>query len=185
MTTDTSSEDAAKRIGKVYNVPPMPPEASATRWLPAGVVTLGVEYREVDPAALAETYQGNAEHMAEIEEHSPAGGFTDAGVSIHVCGTDDHHEYLRFDVFDGEPHYHYVHRSGTVNNVIDFDEHAHGEMLPWALECLRHRLPAMLPHAGGEHLVGGLDDAVIGPVVDEVAALAKRAQADQRAAAGR
>jgi hypothetical protein len=181
-STPAPTADTAKRIGKVYNVPPMPPEASATRWLPAGVVTLGVEYREVDPAALAATYAGNAEHMAEIDEKSPEGGFSDAGVSIHVCGTDDHHEYLRFDVFDGEPHYHYVHRSGAVNNVIDFDEHAHGEMLPWAVECLRHRLSAMLPHAGGEHLVAGLDDAVLQPVVDEVAALAQKAQDAQRAA---
>jgi hypothetical protein len=177
--------DDVKRIGKVYNVPPMPPEESATRWLAAGVVTFGVEYREVDPAALQATYADNADHMAEIDEKSPAGGFFDEGVSIHVCGTDDHHEYLRFDVFDGEPHYHYVDRSGTVNNVIDFDVHAHGEMLPWALDALRHRLPEMLPHAGGGHLVAGLDDAVIGPVVDEVGALAGRAQAAQRAAAGR
>jgi hypothetical protein len=184
MTEDTAV-DSERRIGKVYNVQPMPPEPSATRWLPAGVLTFGVEYREVDPEALAATYSANAADMAEINEHSPAGGFVDQGVSIHVCGTDDHHEYLRFDVFDGDPHYHYVHRSGTINNVIDFDEHAHGEMLPWALDCLRHRLPDMLPHAGGADLVPALDDAVLGPVIDDVAAMAERAQAAQRAAAGR
>ncbi len=180
-----AAEDAVRRIGKVYNVQPMPPDEAATRWLPAGVVTFGVEYREVDPAALAATYQANAADMAEIDEHSPAGGFSDEGVSIHVRGTDDQHEYLRFDVFDGDPHYHYVHRSGTINNVIDFDERAHGDMLPWALDCLRHRLPDMLPHAGGQDLVGGLDDAVLGPVIDEVASMARKAQEAQRAAAGR
>ena len=190
MAEDTATaEDTERRIGKVYNMPPMPPEESATRWLPAGVLTIGVEYRELDPELLQAAYAGNAEHLAELDEKSPVGGFTDEGVSLHVCGTDDHHEYLRFDVFDGDPHYHYVHRSGTINNVIDFDERAHGEMLPWAIGCLRHRLAAMLPHAGGEHLVAGLDDAVLGPVVDEVATLAERAQqsqrAAQRAAAGR
>jgi hypothetical protein len=183
--TTAPAADAVKRIGKVYNVHPMPPDPGATRWLPAGVLTIGVEYREVDPAALEATYSGDADDMAEIEEKSPPGGFSDEGVSIHVCGTEDQHEYLRFDVFVDEPHYHYVDRSGEVNNVIDFDVHAHGEMLPWTIAALRHRLPQMLPHAGGAHLVAGIDDAVLGPVVDEVAALAERAQAAQRAAAGR
>ena len=33
----------------------------------------------------------------------PDGGFTDEGVSIHVFDAADGWEYLRFDVFDGEP----------------------------------------------------------------------------------
>jgi hypothetical protein len=178
--------ESPKTIGpKVYAMPPQPPDPAATRWLPAGVVTIGVEYREVNPENLAETYKDNAAHMAEMEEKSPVGGFTDEGVSIHVSGTEDGHEYLRFDVFVDEPHYHYVHRSGQVNNVVDFDVTAHGDMLPWALDRIRHRLPEMLDQAGGGHLVAGLDSAVLGPVVDEVGELATRAQEAQRAAAGR
>jgi hypothetical protein len=168
-------------VGKVYNIPPQPPVAENTHYLPAGVLTFGVEYREVDPETLRSTYAGNADHLAELEEKSPEGGFFDEGVSIHVCGTDDGHEYLRFDVFDDEPHYHYIHRTlpegEVVNNVVDFDAAADGDMLAWAIARLRTRLPEMLTEAGGSHLVDVLDRGVVGPVIDEVAAMAKRARA--------
>ena len=175
-------------IGKVYNIPPQPPVAEHTHVLPAGAVTFGVEYRDVDPESLAATYAGNEAHLTELEERSPEGGFTDEGVSIHVCGTDDGHEYVRFDVFDDEPHYHYIHRpepagGEVVNNVIDFDRTALGDMLPWAIERLRTRLPAMLTEAGGGHLVPQLDKALIGGVVDDVETMAAGAREAHRAAA--
>jgi hypothetical protein len=164
-------------IGKVYKVQPQPPDPEHTTWLAAGPLTIGVEYRQVDPAALVATYAANAEDMAEIEAKSPEGGFYDEGVSLHVCGTDDGHEYLRFDVFADDPHYHYVHPSGDTNNVIDFDVAAHGDMLPWALNCLRVRLPQMLTEAGGVQLAGQVDHQVLDPTIDQVAELAKRAHA--------
>jgi hypothetical protein len=174
-------------IGKVYNIPPQPPVDEHNHLLPAGVLTFGVEYRDLDPDSLRATYADNAAHLAELEERSPEGGFTDEGVSIHVCGSDDMHEYLRFDVFDGEPHYHYIHRTSAdgeiVNNVIDFDTPSHGEMLPWVIERLRTRLPEMLREAGGEHLVSGIDADLVAKVVDDVHALAEAAQQASRAAA--
>ena len=173
-------------IGKVYNIPPQPPSEADTHYLPAGVITFGVEYRDLDPESLAATYAGNADHLAELEERSPEGGFSDEGVSIHVCGTDDHHEYVRFDVFDDEPHYHYIHHpddhGDIVNNVIDFDRTSQGEMLPWAIERLRTRLPQMLTEAGGGHLVPRLDADLLEGVIGEVEAMAERAQRDRRAA---
>jgi hypothetical protein len=176
-------------IGKVYNIPPQPPVAEHTHELEAGAITFGVEYRDVDPESLAATYAGNETHLAELEEQSPEGGFADQGVSIHVCGSDDGHEYVRFDVFDDEPHYHYIHRPGEngdiVNNVIDFDRTALGEMLPWAIERLRTRLPDMLTEAGGEHLVPQLDQPLLERVIGDVEAMAAKAQRDHRAAAGR
>ena len=172
-------------IGKVYNIPPQPPVEEHTRRVPAGVITFGVEYRDLDPESLRETYAGNAAQLVELEERSPAGGFTDEGVSIHVFETESGHEYLRFDVFDGEPHYHYIHRTGPdeapVNNVIDFDVTAHGEMLAWAVERLRTRLSEMLTEAGGGHLVDQLDAVAISRAVDDVAAMAERAQRAHRA----
>jgi hypothetical protein len=172
-------------IGKVYGIPPQPPDPEHTRYLEAGALTFGVEYRDVDPDSLRATYEGNADQLAELEERSPEGGFSDEGVSIHVCGTADGHEYLRFDVFDAEPHYHYVHRTeadGTiVNNVIDFDSTAEGDMLPWTIERLRTRLAEMLEAAGGRELATQLDPEVITPVIDEVAAMATRAQEAHRA----
>jgi hypothetical protein len=172
-------------IGKVYNIPPQPPDPENTRYLPAGAITFGIEYRDVDPESLAATYADDPEQLAELEEKSPEGGFSDEGVSIHVCGTDDGHEYVRFDVFDDEPHYHYIHRTPTgaevVNNVIDFDTAAHGEMLPWAIGCLRTRLPAMLTEADGSHLVPRLDTHLVARVIDDVERIAEKAQAAHRA----
>ncbi len=114
---------------------------------------------------------------------SPDGGFFDKGVSLHVCAVDPAHEFLRFDVFDDDPHYHYVDTSGTANRVVAFDEVAHGDMLPWALDRLRSHLPAMLTR--GRRRAGrgvGAGDAGNGarragrPVAD-LAAEARRAQA--------
>jgi hypothetical protein len=168
-------------IGKVYAMSPQPPVAEDTQYFPAGNVTLGIEYRRLDPENLVETYKHDAAQLAELVERSPEGGFTDEGLSFHVCGTDDGHEYVRFDVFAGEPHYHYNHPGPEiVNNVIDFDVAALGDMLPWALDCLRHRLPEMLTEAGGATLVDGLDHDAIARVVDELAAIAASVQPVRR-----
>ena len=169
-------------IGKVYGIPPQPPVPENTKYLPAGAVTIGVEYRDLDPDSLVETYKHNPEYLKEMLEKSPEGGFVDEGVSIHVCGTDDGWEYLRFDVFDDEPHYHYVHRGDAIENqVIDYDSNALGDMLPWVMTRLRTRLPEMLPQANGAHLVPELDQPTIDRVVDDVEKLATQAQAKVRA----
>jgi hypothetical protein len=126
----------------------------------------------------------NAGHLAELEERAPVGGFTDEGVSIHVCATDGGHEYLRFDVFDDDPHYHYVDTSGQSNRVVAFDDVAHGDMLPWALDRLRTKLPSMLRAAGGQDVaadVEALPPAELESAVDAVAALAAEARRSQRA----
>lgn len=174
-------------IGKVYGIPPQPPDPAHTRWFTAGAVTIGVEYRDVTPEALVETYRDDPEQLAELLAKSPEGGFADEGVSLHVSGADDGHEYVRFDVFDGEPHYHYVHRTPpgaeVVNQVVDFDVAANGDMLTWALECIRTRLPEMLPHAGGADLAARLDQAAIDAALDQVVPLAEAARAAARARA--
>lgn len=166
------------RVGKVYGMPPQPWDEADTRWYDAGAIRIGVEYRDVDPQALLDTYGDDPAHLAELEARSPEGGFSDRGVSLHVCGADDGHEYLRFDVFDGDPHYHYVLPGAeTVNNVVEFDAVAHGDMLPFALDCLRSRLPIMLRHAGGEAVADRLDPAAVGAAVDRVAEVAEAVRA--------
>jgi hypothetical protein len=164
-------------IGKVYGIPPQPPVEARTHRVPAGAITFGVEYRALDPESLRATYADNPRYLTELEARSPDGGFTDEGVSIHVWGSDDGHEYLRFDVFADEPHYHYVHHTGPtgdiVNNVVDFDVVAYGDMLPWVLERLRTRLPEMLVEAGGEPVAAAVDPDVVAGAVDDVARLAE------------
>ena len=97
-----------------------------------------------------------------------------------MWGAEDGHEYLRFDMFDAEPHYHYVHRSDdVVNNVIDFDTAAHGEMLPWVVQRLRTRLGDMLTEAGADDVASRLDPAVVSGVVDEIERMAVAAKRQQ------
>ena len=73
--------------GTTYSIPPQPPIAANNHLFPAGALTFGVEYRELDPDSLRATYAGNEAQLAELEARSPEGGFFDNGVSIHVCGT--------------------------------------------------------------------------------------------------
>ncbi len=163
-------------VGTVYQVQPQPPEEADTQWFEAGAVVLGVEYRDVDPAALEATYADDPEAWAEIVENSPEGGFVDTGVSLHVRGADDGHEYLRFDLFDDEPHYHYVRPSGDHNNVVHFDPVAGGDVFDFAFTCLRERLVGMLRHAHGDAVADAVDPSVVGPVIDTVESIARSAR---------
>jgi hypothetical protein len=157
-----------------------------TRYVPAGAITIGVEYREFDAASLRKSYEGTK--YLEVFEATvdPASNLDRAGVSLHVCDPADGQEYLRFDCFEDDPHYHYIHpsaRDGEVDNhIVQFDSVAHGPMLPWALGRIRHQLPAMLAEAGGGHLVDKLDPAVIAEAVSQIEAIARGA-ASARAAA--
>jgi hypothetical protein len=165
-------------IGQTYNMPPQPPEEDNTTYLDAGAVSIGVEYRVVDPEALRETYKDNPAQLAELEERSPEGGFFAQGLSLHVIATADGHEYLRFDLFDDPPHYHYNHPvvdGRYTNHVVDYDAVANGPMLDWTLSCLRTRLPEMLREAGGDAVAAQIDLREVGKVVSEVEALAARA----------
>ena len=82
-----------------------------------------------------------------------------------------------FDLFDGEPHYHYIEPSGERQTIVDFDRVALGPMLPWALDQIRHRLAPMLEHAGGHALVPQLDAKRIEASLQEVEKLAREAEA--------
>jgi hypothetical protein len=169
-------------IGKSYAIPPQPPVPENLTTFEAGNLSIGVEYRDLDPEGLLATYRDNPAHLAELVDRSPEGGFTDEGVSLHVFDATDGHEYLRFDVFDADPHYHYNHHGPeVVNNVIEFDVHAQGDMLPWALERIRTRLPEMLNEAGAAHLVAGLDHEAIEHALAQVAPIAEEAQSTSRA----
>ena len=169
-------------IGKVYAIQPQPPVEENMRYFDAGALRFGVEYRALDPESLVETYKDRPEELAEMLEKSPEGGFADEGVTVHVFDATDGHEYLRFDMFDDEPHYHYIPKTtdgSIVNNVIDFDVPAHGDMLPWVFESLRTRLPMMLEHAGGDTLAQKIDDGVVTRALVDVEACCIQAMGGQ------
>lgn len=153
-------------IGQVYNVQPVPPDPARTYYFDVAPLRVGVEYRELDPETLASLYEG--EDLAEIEEHSPEGGFTDEGLSIHVFSIEDEHEYIRFDAFDDDPHYHYVDKSAGTNTVVPYDLAAHGEVVPWVLKQISGRLDSMLRRAGAPHVADRLGADVGTQISDQL-----------------
>jgi hypothetical protein len=161
--------------GTVYTVAPIPHDEKHTRYVDAGAVRFGVEFRLLDDDELAANYQGR--DMEEIQAAIKDRNIEDNGVSVHVFGADDGHEYLRFDMFERQPHYHYIERSGPKNTIVDFDAVALGDMLSWVLGQLRTRLPEMLSHAGGDALAARLDARRVDTGVCEVERLAREAQA--------
>jgi hypothetical protein len=160
--------------GTVYTVPPIPPDAEHTTYVNAGAIKFGVEFRLLDEAELAANYQGA--EMEEIQDALDGNAVQDTGVSIHVVGTSDGHEYLRFDIFEQEPHYHYIEPSGESQRIVDYDRAALGEMLPWTLAQIRTRLAPMLEHAGGLALIAQLDAGRVDASLAEVEKLAREAQ---------
>ena len=136
--------------GTTYSVAPIPPDDVHTTYVDAGPLRIGVEYRLLDDEELAENYEG--EDADEIQNALGGAAVEDNGASIHVLGREDGHEYLRFDLFEKGPHYHYIDLGGEKQTIIDFDRVALGEMLPWALAQLRNRVVPMLERAGGAEL---------------------------------
>jgi len=115
------------------------------------------------------------EHRALVQDGNDVSGPT-----IRVLGTDDSHEYLRFDMFNKGAHYHYEPPSVTGDEkerILPLDTVAEGEPVAWARERLRGRLAPMLVAAGGQRLADALDDSVLAQAVDEVEGLVREAQA--------
>jgi hypothetical protein len=135
----------------------------------AGVVTIGVEYRLLDEATILEFYGSDA--RAKFGNVAPAGigdVVQEDGLCLHVFGTDDGLEYVRFDCFDDAPHYHYLDPHAPRNVVVEYDAVANGPMVDWALHALRTRLPAMVGHAGAVAVAASVDPAEIARVLPDV-----------------
>jgi hypothetical protein len=163
------------RMGSFVKSLPVPHEVDSTKLFPAGPVTIGLEYRVFDPVAEAAKFTAE-----EIAATGPDSLFnqteTDRGVCVHVFGTEDQAEYLRFDCFLDEPHYHYI-VPGDGNMLIHFDEASNGPMLEWVLDTVRHQLGSMLELVGATHLSESLDEAELGRAMDEVGPLAREQMA--------
>ena len=160
--------------GTVYSVPPIPADPEHTTWVGAGVLRIGVEYRLLDDADLAANYRGEA--MEEIQAAIDGQTIEDNGVSIHVEAVEDGHEYLRFDCFENEPHYHYIDASGEKQTIMEFDRVAHGDMIAWAMNQLRTRLSVMLEYAGGGEVAAQVQPAQIEAALEEAERLAREAE---------
>jgi hypothetical protein len=160
--------------GTVYNIPPIPPDPEYTTYVDAGVLRIGVEYRLLDDAELAANYEGAA--MEEIQAAVDGKNIEDNGVSIHVEAVDDGHEYLRFDCFENEPHYHYIDAGGEKQTIMEYDRVANGDMIAWAINQLRTKLAVMLEYAGGAGVAARVQASEIGAALEHVERLAREAE---------
>lgn len=150
------AEDRFLRLGTFHRVgfvPPsspnvIPPDPAYTTYLSAGCLSIGVETRLLP---------GREKEFK--------------GPSIHILDVDTGLEHLRFDVFDGLPHYHYI-EPGVVDNVVAFDHAAHGDMWTWTIECLRSRIPDMLRQAGNDALADRVDVEAVRALIPEIIELA-------------
>lgn len=142
----------AYRLGRAYAVMPIDMVPEACIDVAAGPITFVVESRRLtDEVVIA-----SAEEQGRRDAIDEPDGLDDGGASLHVLGTADRLEHLRFDCFEHEPHYHYIRNAEASNVVVRIDTFAVGDPRAWALGCVRDRLPEMLEHAG----VAGLADEV-------------------------
>lgn len=140
------------------------PVAQNTRYVEAGALTFGVEFRELNARVIRETYGHNPEAMKFFE---PMMDIDDIGITLHVYSRGDMAERLRFDAFGDHPHYHYVFPDGS-HQKVDYDVAACGDMLPWALGRMEERLPEMLTRAGASDVAERLDPAEFRAVVPDI-----------------
>jgi hypothetical protein len=138
-----------------YSVMPIPPVDAHTTWFDAGAVRLGVEYRLLTDAiaAAARVEEARGDERGQTTE------LDDRGVSIHVCGLQDgeEREFLRFDCFVEDPHYHYISWRDRTNEMLHMDPAALGDPVEFALESIERRLPALLARAGAAEVAGDVD----------------------------
>ena len=109
------------------------------------------------------------EHRAVVQEDVGAGGPT-----VRVLGGDGH-EYLRFDMFDVAPHYHYE-PPDAPERILMIDTVADGDAVSWGIARLRARLGPMLVAAGGQDLADALDEQDLAGAIDRVESLVRAPQ---------
>lgn len=157
-----------------YDLMPIPPIEAHTRYFEAGVVRIGVEYRLLDAAIASASETGAASGSDSAETAT----LDDRGVCLHVFVErgGSHHEALRFDCFEEDPHYHYVSWRDETNDMIHLDPIADGDPLAWALERLRTRLVPMLERAGEPEAAARVDPRLVDAVLPQVSDAAYRAR---------
>jgi len=108
------------------------------------------------------------EHRVVAQDGVEAGGPT-----VRVLGSDDDHEYLRFDMFNVSPHYHYE-PPADQERIVMIDTVADGDAVSWGITRLRDRLAPMLVAAGGHGLADALDEQTLARAVDDVESLVRQ-----------
>ena len=136
-------QESPYRRGNRYTQLPIPMVTEHCIPVDAGAVQLVVESRKLTNEII------NAAIGGAADDSIP---FDDFGATLHVCGTADGLEHLRFDCFENEPHYHYIEQANGANTVVRIDELAVGDPIDFSLACVEHHLPDMLRHCGLDEL---------------------------------
>ena len=160
------------QVGERRELLPIPPIMENTVVVNAGVLDIGVEYRHMNDAIVdghAATDDAVAEYVAASRAETD---YDDQGVSIHVFDAETHLEYLRFDAFGNDPHYHYL-TPGSHHVDVAFDDIAQGDYLEWVYRALIEKAPQMLEFAGATHLVSKIDRKRVETAISEVRELAR------------
>lgn len=108
--------------------------AGSKELIPAGAVTLGVEYCLLSGR--------------------------EKGLCIHIYRNalpGQEKELLCFDCFVVHPHYHYRNAALCKNERLELDCTAEGDPLRWPLNKIQHRLPAMLLRCEVEDIAREID----------------------------
>lgn len=177
----TNGTAPSLQVGTYFDYFPIPPVPEHCTEIEAGPVTFVVEPRQVT---------GDDATDALPELGADALGAADRvyfGASLHVYGTADGLEHLRFDCFVDDPHYHYIRHVDGGNLVCPLDQAAEGDPLEWTLGRLRGRLPEMLECAHAPELAARVRDErqTVLAAVDDVSRLLDRAQDEARPADAR
>jgi len=168
QATDTQAAAYLTR-GQTFKFMPIPMIESNAVWFDAGPVSFAVEVRV----------------LAGMDDAAGAGA---GGGTIHVFSPDHQEEWVRFDCFDDEPHYHYLDQRAKLNTVWTYDDGVNGPMGPWAVSALRNNLTSILRTAGAAEIADkverdGFDAAVFDKLEKALADAHDRSESDPSLAA--
>ncbi len=149
-----------------YSVMPIPPSEAHSTSFQIGSIRLSVEYRRLTDAIAAAVQL----ESADGNERGQTTELDDRGVSVHVFGMQDgeEREFLRFDCFEEDPHYHYISWRDKSNEMLHMDPVAMGDPVGFALDCIEQRLPALLVRAGASEVASDVDVAALRKVLPKV-----------------
>jgi hypothetical protein len=166
-TTTIEAAESGYSLGYRFDTDPIPPVPAFTQYIDAEPLTIAVEARQLTDDLIADAYKDDPEGLAALMKVRGDNAPADKGIAIHIIEKGTDKEFVRFDMFFGDPHYHYLFKTGgTVS--IPFDVNAHGDIFVWALGCIQGRLPDMLKYAGADDLALRLNHETLQQAVPEV-----------------
>ena len=162
------------RVGTLIPMVPIAPIPENCIETSAGPVTFVVESRQLTPDLVNE----DALSKDGLVDRNVPADLDDFGAALHVYGAGDGLEYLRFDCFEHDAHYHYILNKKRAHIVCPLDKAALGDPLAWTVSRLRERLPEMLEHAGAPELAAAVREEKqdVLSAVDQVQRLLEKAQ---------